>query len=882
MKKIILLLAFALLHTFCFSQVAPTLGVGLETLTMNKGTIDVKVLTEIITAKQKELKQEALRRFMYKLFPEANYTTKFYIQNCLNILLNEKNPKVIEKEVLKLTTNYALALGVTYALINSKDINNTDLFKDINDSYNKNMQFSPYYFKIKPSNDKNKRIQNLESEITDLKKSIKAEKHIEQNIRKIDRKNKTIARIKIKNNYNLTFQEKDTSSIKKLKIPFGIILDVVSLSLSNIEGLRTKGFYTNKIDYRNDAFYQNLTSDDEKKFKKELDILEDIIKKTIEPYINDYEVIKEFLQHKEDENEKDIKNKLNNLLFAEANKFISTNKNDEWFNSFKTNKNANEEEIRINNTITNILIYSKRIDLKIEIDKAFSRIKTEIINDNKTLDFSDLNTSIEKYNQYHPKHLTLIKSINLNKIDTIISNEKDIPIINDKIIKRISYDDLKEIFNLTKTNNELPKSFKTSVSSEFQKLDDLLSNLNTINEPVKSTTLKDYQAKLNDNYKILSMSDKFNNVIIENKTNEILATILNIKSLNLNIQSSDTIAARKASTFFSELYIKVKAISNNEVKLTNLNELENYAVKNIITLKIFDEKNIETYNKLLEKIQYIILFQKFKIVNKAGYLGNYSNDLANVFEFISNLDKLDEATTYQSLVDMLKNGSIAVEENLPDDKFKDEYILFINAVKKYTIINPTAEKEYISIDVVSFLNDLQQFYNRDNKSIFSLYLTLGLNENFFFNDFKFPDSTEEPVDGEEPVKTEEPIKNIGFASEKIGVKFKIASFKKSRGYENAVIDDVYLNKKAPFLNEFYGIIYGSGLLYSLANTSTNENFDFPHAGLGAGVRFYNALDLNIILGFPFVKDSNFGENMFWGIGLDIPLGEYLEKLGNKN
>lgn len=861
MKKNILILVFILFHTFCFSQVAPTLGVGLETLTMNKGTIDVKVLTEIITAKQKELKHEALRRFMYKLFPEANYTTKFYIQNCLNILLNEKNPKVIEKEVLKLTTNYALALGVTYALIRSEDSYNTGLFKDTRKSYTDNMKFSTYYQKGKIINDKKEKIDSLETEIRKIKENIKNETDLKENIEQIERKTKKITRIKIRNNYK--------DNVQKSEVPFGIILDVVSLSLSNIEGLRTKGFYTNKIDYRNDSFYQNLTSDDEKKFKAELDILEDTIKKTIEPYINDYEVIKEFLEHKEDENEKDIKNKLNNLLFAEANKFISTNKNDEWFNSFKTNKNANEEETRINTTITNILIYSKRIDLKIEIDKAFSRIKTEIKNDNKTLDFSDLNSSIEKYNQYHPIHLTPIKSINLNKIDTI-SNEKNVRVINDKIIKRISYDDLKDIFNLTKTNNELPEPFKTSVSSEFQKLEDLLKKLDAINEPVKSTTLKDYQTKLNENYKALSMSDKFNNVIIENKTNEILATILNIKSLNLNLQSSDTIVARKASAFFSELYIKVKAISNNQVKLTNLNELENYAVKNIITLKIFDEKNIETYNKLLEKIQYIILFQKFKIVNKAGDLREYNTILANVFAFISNLDKLDKATTYQSLVDMLKNGSTAVEENLPNDKFKDEYILFINAIKKYTIINPDAEKEYVSIDVVSFLNDLQQFYNRDNKSIFSLYLTLGLNENFFFNDFKFPDSTEEP------------IKNIGFASEKIGVKIKIADFKKSRGYENTVIDDVYLNNKAPFLNEFYGIIYGSGLLYSLANTSTNENFDFPHLGLGLGVRFYNALDLNLILGFPFVKDSNFGDNMFWGVGLDIPLGEYLEKLGNKN
>ena len=98
---------------------------------MNKGTIDVQVLTEIIMEKQRELKQEALKRFMFKMFPETNYTTKFYVQNCLNILLNEKNPQVIEKEILELTTNYALALGVTQALIKSEN----DIFKDLNNEY---------------------------------------------------------------------------------------------------------------------------------------------------------------------------------------------------------------------------------------------------------------------------------------------------------------------------------------------------------------------------------------------------------------------------------------------------------------------------------------------------------------------------------------------------------------------------------------------------------------------------------------------------------------------------------------------------------------------------------------------------------------------------
>ena len=116
-----LLILFCLLPATALSQQSPTLAVGLETLTLKKGDIDVEALTAIIMEKQRELKHEALRRFMLSMFPESNYTTKYYVQNCLNILLYETNPQVIEKEILELTTNYALAVGIATVLHKDND-----------------------------------------------------------------------------------------------------------------------------------------------------------------------------------------------------------------------------------------------------------------------------------------------------------------------------------------------------------------------------------------------------------------------------------------------------------------------------------------------------------------------------------------------------------------------------------------------------------------------------------------------------------------------------------------------------------------------------------------------------------------------------------------
>ena len=284
-----------------------------------------------------------------------------------------------------------------------------------------------------------------------------------------------------------------------------------------------------------------------------------------------------------------------------------------------------------------------------------------------------------------------------------------------------------------------------------------------------------------------------------------------------------------------------------------------------LNIRDYNKENDSIYRNMISNINIIIPLLKIKALQGID-LGEYNEELMTLFEFIANLNNLDKAETFTSIIDMLRTGSGKVEDNLKDDKFKDEYIIFINAIKKYTLVNTT--ENYVEVDVASFLNDIQTHFKKNNTSRFNLYLTLGLNENIFLgkSNFQFPDSTEK-------------IKNIGFASEKLGLEIRLCSFTKYRGYENTIKNDVYLNKKAPFINNLHAVIYGSGLLYSIANTATSENFDFAHLGIGFGIRFYNALDVNIIVGFPFVKNSHFGDNAFAGIGLDIPLGEYLEKLG---
>jgi len=120
--------------------------------------------------------------------------------------------------------------------------------------------------------------------------------------------------------YHTGFIEDDLKRLIRLntpiEIPFGHLLDVMSLSLSEIEPLQKKGFFKNKIDYKTDAFYKSLDeSTDGQLFKKELDAFEKKIKARVTTYVVNYDVIKEFLNKSKTKNVDDIVNELLNQSF---------------------------------------------------------------------------------------------------------------------------------------------------------------------------------------------------------------------------------------------------------------------------------------------------------------------------------------------------------------------------------------------------------------------------------------------------------------------------------------------------------------------------------------------------------------------------------------
>nr|WP_294875857.1 hypothetical protein [uncultured Pedobacter sp.] len=852
--SIVLLLA---LSTITSQAQNPTLAVGLETLTMNKGTIDVEALTEIIMEKQKELKQEALKRFMLSLFPETNYTTKFYVQNCLTILLNEKNPQVIEKEILELTTNYALVLGIAKAYNSKKEV------KALQDFYIKNKMkltaFRGRIFRDKVENKKEKRgIENrlvrksgeIDSiidgkENLDYKKLLKLEKERARKAIKFNR-------LEMKDDINYRQVENVDS------LPFGLLVDVVAAALSGMEELKVKGFFKRPIDYKQDRFYLNLNVKQDSALKSHLNRLQDTITAKVKPYISHYDVIKEYFSvNLDDKDNSSIPAQLMKkftdqiIEMAGGEKKITamlpvedkTKLGEVVYSALQTVKALNGHRgilKQMELTINQIEIYNvRKRTIKVEIELVDKLVEAFLVAKTDTLDTVGLEQK------------------KMERKEKLISLENEVCLLPQKI---------------TDAASEL---------SNYKKLLTLPDSLKSLITPVKSEELdKEDLKKYTDNY--ILVGQKVDNLISNNihemiqsgkllkiYLDAMLKKMLTLEGFKLPRETDKELSSdiRAYSESISEIFVRLNQFTKQEViSLKDVRYIDEIVIPNFIKYSVLFSKDSAAFSTSVEQFRLLSAFLKISAISPIKFLGKYDKELGNLLGFISNLDNLDRAESYQYMINLLQDTDEKMEKNLEEGKFKDIYLLFSNAVKKYTIIN--TNEQYVNIDVVSFLNELTQYFNRNNTSRFGIYATLGLNQNFFPTPVKLPGTSDN-------------LDNIGFASEKLGVKFRLHSFNRYRGYENTIKTDVNLNKRAPFINEIYMIAYGSGLLYSLANTATDKNFDYAHAGVGFGLRFYNALDVNLVAGFPFIKGGNPYKNAFLGIGLDIPLGEYLEKIGNK-
>ncbi len=214
----------------------------------------------------------------------------------------------------------------------------------------------------------------------------------------------------------------------------------------------------------------------------------------------------------------------------------------------------------------------------------------------------------------------------------------------------------------------------------------------------------------------------------------------------------------------------------------------------------------------------------------------------------------------------------------PDDNIRNTLSIIISFVKDYTVIEQQGEgKETVSFNVEGFISKLGQIKPFKARPL-QLHFTVGVNNAVFTQkQLLLPDNST--------------LKNLSYVSEKIGIKYKLSNpgFWKPRnpGETYQIFGKSYIKKGPPvepIISNWHILLYGSGLLYNMVNVKTDSEFKFPMLGIGTGLTFSNALDLNLSWGIPIFPDKGFDasfQNSFINLGFDIQFIEYYERLMNR-
>lgn len=165
---------------------------------------------------------------------------------------------------------------------------------------------------------------------------------------------------------------------------------------------------------------------------------------------------------------------------------------------------------------------------------------------------------------------------------------------------------------------------------------------------------------------------------------------------------------------------------------------------------------------------------------------------------------------------------------------------------------------------------------------FQPYINIGVNYSSFLNS----NSLQLNADG-----SYSRMSSLSFASEKIGVKFKIWNFLYKRSFQPGVSFKYYncknisrsWNKPQPksILDDIFIDLHTGGLLYNVVNLKTDQNFNFPFVGVGLGCRSFNGITFSASLNQPYTHDTFNTKNLFFMFSIDIPIIEYINKLRSK-
>ena len=282
-------------------------------------------------------------------------------------------------------------------------------------------------------------------------------------------------------------------------------------------------------------------------------------------------------------------------------------------------------------------------------------------------------------------------------------------------------------------------------------------------------------------------------------------------------------------------------------------------------IMLVDKYRSDILTRLLKEIMSKLANKKSSIIKELNAV-----DYRAFVEILTHIFELDRSTTYEEYLKTLRS----VAGIFDDNNVSRLVFTLTDFLEKFTILDK--EKNAISVNVEEIILQLYNKYEaRVQNNRVNFYFSIGLNQTFGIDYDK----------GYELQSDSTTLKSLAFAAEKIGVKVKFRDWRRIRSYEYG---ESYgplqtqikrTNTRKPIVNDVYWLVYGSGILYNITNTTTGKDFTYPIIGTGLGVAFYNSLDLNLFVNFPLVSDESFGESLqrrqLYGFSFDIKIGEYI-------
>ncbi len=406
-----------------------------------------------------------------------------------------------------------------------------------------------------------------------------------------------------------------------------------------------------------------------------------------------------------------------------------------------------------------------------------------------------------------------------------------------------------------------------------------LSNLNKYRADVKT--------KLGD---LVALITKYKNVSVE---------IINIANEIKTLKATDSKDIINSLSNLNITDVKKKLRALVEANPSVLTTAQIADAKNVIALLDTDYdnyKNVINFYSGLQKSN----FKDFTLTKEQYYSMKFI-----VVKFLEIAKNQYENDVVATVIDFMLENTL-VEFSDPTGNPQPE-----DAATK------TSDKGYLYVDVESLISAIDQKFSSANKKGLGVYITpffsIGTNYASFLN------SNSLTVDDNGTAKS---LSNLYYASEKIGIKWKLWNWKYTRSFEagqnfkyfnqSNILNpwswtnnpkkrigckfwpwnwsgkywnpNRYWYRPQPklLLSDIHIIAYGSGLLYNIANLKSESKFNYAVAGVGLGLTFFNGLAINASIACPYTDNKFNSNNTFLNFGLDIPIIEYIGALTKKN